>query len=117
MAIITLIYKKGQREDIKNWRPISLLNVDMKILSKMLAERLKTVLPEIIHVDQRGCLKGRHIGENIRLVEDIIHAYDSEELILLLDQQKAFDRVEWKWLMQEFCRNFTLEINSRNGLK
>ena len=100
MAIITLLYKKGQREDITNWRPISLLNVDVKILSKILAERLKRVLPELIHVDQRGCIKGRHIGENIRLVEDVINAYDSEELILLLDQQKAFDSVEWSWLMK-----------------
>ena len=98
LAVIKLLYKKGIREDITNWRPISLINVDSKLLSKILAERLKLVLPEIIHTDQKGCIKGRFIGQNIRLVEDILDRYDEDEVILLLDQQKAFDRVEWDWL-------------------
>ena len=101
LALIILLYKKGPRENIKNWRPISLLNVDYKILSKVLAERLKTVLPEIIHQDQKGCVKDRQIGENIRLIEDIIHDIEnteSDSVILLQDQEKAYDRVEWNWL-------------------
>ena len=105
MAVIKLLYKKGNRQDIRNWRPISLLNVDFKILSKALAERIKHIFPEIINTDQRGCIKGRYIGENIRLVEDIIHAKDDESVILLLDQEKAFDRVEWRWL-SEVLRKF-----------
>ena len=100
LALITLLFKKGARENITNWRPISLINVDSKLLSKFLAERLKLVLPEIIHTDQKGCIKGRFIGQNIRLVEDILDQYDEDEVILLLDQQKAFDRVEWDWLFQ-----------------
>lgn len=52
-AVLTLLYKKGEREDIKNWRPISLLNVDYKIITKILAERIKQVLPSIIHSDQK----------------------------------------------------------------
>ena len=100
LAVITLLYKKGKREDIRNWRPISLLNVDFKILSKLLAERLKKVLPDIIHTDQRGCIAGRYVGENIRLIEDVIGAKDDESLVLLIDQEKAFDRVEWKWLFK-----------------
>jgi exonuclease III len=98
LAVIKLLYKKGVREDIKNWRPISLLNVDFKIISKTLAERLIKVMPEIIHTDQKGCVKGRYIGENVRLVEDILESHDDDSLILLLDQEKAFDRVEWSWL-------------------
>ena len=101
LALIILLYKKGPRENIKNWRPISLLNVDYKILSKVLAERLKNVLPEIIHLDQKGCVKDRQIGENIRLIEDIIHDIENTEsnaVILLQDQEKAYDRVEWNWL-------------------
>ena len=100
LAIIKLLYKKGCRTDIRNWRPISLLNTDFKILSKALAERIKTVLPEIIHTDQRGCIKGRYIGENIRLLEDIINSKSDDSMILLLDQEKAFDRVEWSWLFK-----------------
>ena len=101
LAVIVLLYKKGSRADIKNWRPISLLNVDYKILSKVLAERLKTVLPEIIHYDQRGCVPGRYIGENIRLIDDLLFEIENENenpVILMLDQEKAFDRVEWSWL-------------------
>ena len=100
LAVITLLYKKGNRQDIKNWRPISLQNVDVKILSKTLAERMKKVLPEIIHVDQQGCIPGRYIGKNIRLIEDVINEHDDDAVIVALDQEKAFDRVEWNWL---FC--------------
>ena len=101
LAVITLLYKKGPREDIRNWRPISLLNVDYKILSKILSERLKKVLPEIINTDQKGAVRGRYIGENVRLIEDLIFEIDNldeESIIFLQDQEKAFDRVEWDWL-------------------
>ena len=73
-------------------------NTDVKILTKILAERLKQVLPDIIHLNQSGSIKGRRIGHNIRLIEDILEGMDDENLILLIDQQKAFDRVEWEWL-------------------
>ena len=101
LAVISLLYKKGPREDIKNWRPISLLNIDYKILSKVMAERLKLVLHEIIHPDQRGCVPGRYIGENIRHIDDVLFEIENgskHPLILMLDQEKAFDRVEWDWL-------------------
>ena len=98
LAILRLIFKNGAREKIENWRPISLLNIDAKLLSKVLAERLKIVLPRIIHLDQKGCVKGRFIGHNIRLIEDMMDSCENEEVILLLDQQKAFDRVEHDWL-------------------
>ena len=100
MAIIILLYKKGIRELIKNSRPISLINAIVKLISKIFAEKLKMVLPEIIHTDQKGCIKGRQTRHNIRLVKDIIHEDDDEKVIMLLDQQKAFDRVEWEWLFQ-----------------
>ncbi len=56
----------------KKWRPISLLNTNYKILAKLIANRLKTVLPLLINNDQTGYLKNRYIGENIRLLQDII---------------------------------------------
>ena len=110
LALIRLLFKKGQREHLKNWRPISLLNTDFKILSKLLAERLKKVLPSIIHKDQKGCVQGRFIGENISLIRDIVDSCNGEEVILLIDQQKAFDRVEFDWLF-EVLRKFNFGMH------
>lgn len=60
-AIITLLPKKGDLNDIKNWRPVSLLCNDYKILSKALAIRLGEVIESIIHPDQSYCVPGRRI--------------------------------------------------------
>ena len=98
LALLVLLYKKGQREDIKNWRPISLSNTDVKILTKAFAERLRIVLPNLIDVDQTGCIKDRKIGHSIRLIDDIFHQMDDENIMLSTDREKAFDRVEFPWL-------------------
>ena len=98
---MTLLHKGGEREDIKNWRPLTLLNCDYKIISKLLAERLKNVLTKLIHPDQKGFVKGRNISEANRMIQDIIQYADEENeegIIVFLDQQKAFDRVEWGWV-------------------
>ena len=72
-AIIKLIEKKDRdKRYIKNWRPISLLNVDIKILSKALAKRLKEVLPCLISTQQTAYVQNRNIGESRRLRSDII---------------------------------------------
>ena len=72
-AIITLIEKKGKdRSLLENWRPISLLNVDAKIMSKVIAVRIKNVLPYIIHHNQTGFIKDRYIGETVRSIFDIM---------------------------------------------
>ena len=102
-AIITLLYKKGNREDISNWRPISLLNTDYKIITKLLAERLKLFLPKLVHSDQKGLISGRNISDADRLVQDIIEYSDRNQLnsaVIFLDYMKAFDRVEWDWTIR-----------------
>ena len=101
-GIITCIPKGNKdRTLLKNWRPISLLNTDYKIISNVFAHRLKQCLPSIIHQDQKGFIKGRFIGENTRLVYDIMeYLQNSNEsgLLFLIDFEKAFDSVEWKFL-------------------
>ena len=68
-AVITLIEKQGKdRTLIENWRPISLVNVDAKIISKVIASRIKSVLPYIIHSNQTGYVKDRYIGETARSI-------------------------------------------------
>ena len=101
-GIITLIPKKGKKRILlKNWRPITLLNTDYKILTKCLAIRVRRVLPSIINLDQTGFLKNRYIGENIRTISDLIDYTSLQNqpgIILLLDFEKAFDTVNWKFI-------------------
>ena len=101
-GVISLIPKKDRsREFLKNWRPLSLLNVDYKILAKALAMRLQKFLPILINEDQTGYVKGRYIGENIRLISDIIQYYKDRNLsglLLLVDFEKAFDTIEWSFI-------------------
>ena len=84
-----------------NWRPISLLNVDYKIAAHILANRIKTILPKIIHSDQNGFIKGRNINYNIRMIQDIIdysNNHNLKGLTLFVDFAKAFDTVEWEYM-------------------
>ena len=85
--------------ELKNWRPISLLNIDYNILSKVLARRMEIVLPKLVHSDQTGFVNGRFIGQNIKLLNDIMDYTDIEKLLgsfLFVDFEKAFDTVEWR---------------------
>ena len=98
-AVLRLIPKKDKdMTDLKNQRPISLLNTDYEILAQSLAMRLQKVLPEIISKDQNGYLKGRFIGFNIRTILDIIE-YSNENkmnsIIAFLDFEKVFDKLDW----------------------
>ena len=78
-GVLTLLFKGGERENIRNWRPLTLLNCEYKIIAKILAERLKIVLPKLIHPDQKGFVKGRHITKANRMIQDIIEYIDSED--------------------------------------
>ena len=95
-SITTLFYKrKGEIYLLANYRPIALINVDVKILTKLLSMRLKFVLPTIIHESQTA-VYGRQIGDSVHLVRDIIdlaNENDEGAALLFLDQEKAFDRV------------------------
>ena len=95
-GVITCIPKDNKDKLLlKNWRPISLLNVSYKMASAI-AARFKPVLTSLINEDQTGFLPGRFIGDNIRLVYDILFYTEKEYLpvmILLLDFVTAFDSI------------------------
>ena len=102
-GIISLVFKKGDRTQLKNWRPISLLTTDYKILTKALANRLQRVLSFIVHSDQTASVKGRTINDNARLLHDSI-SYANEcnipLALITVDQMKAFDRVSHDFLFR-----------------
>ena len=88
---------------MKNWRPISLLNNDYKIAAKALAVRLEKVLPTIISSSQTGYIRGRFIGESIRMIPDFMSftkAKNIPGLVVFLDFEKAFDSIELKYLQK-----------------
>ena len=72
-GVLCLLPKKNDPPLLKNWRPISLLNQDYKLIAKLIAERIKLCLDAIIDIDQTGFIKGRSIGQNITNIIDIIH--------------------------------------------
>ena len=101
-AIITLIDKKDKdRTYLEYWRPISLVNADSKLASKVISNRIKKVLPRIIHYNQSGFIKGRFIGEVALSTLDIIDHTESLNLsgiLLFIDFEKDFDSIEWDFL-------------------
>ena len=97
VSVICLSYKKGDKRLLKNWRPISLLCCDYKIISKTLANRMKAVLANIISDRQTCCVPGRCISENLTYMRDAIFFCDFNKIdgyILSVDQEKAFDLLD-----------------------
>lgn len=102
-GVVRLIYKKGERRNLKNWRPITLLTSDYKILTKTLANRMKSVLHSVVSIDQTCCVPGRSIFDNCRLLQDVVdycNLTGQAAALVSIDQEKAFDRVNWKYLDQ-----------------
>lgn len=114
-GVITCIPKQHKcKSYIKNWRPISLLNVSYKIASGCIANRIKSILPTIIHEDQSGFMSKRFLGDNIRLLYDILNISLKNKkpgLLLLIDFEKAFDSVAWSFIRKSLhFFNFKTQI-------
>ncbi|GBG86336.1 hypothetical protein CBR_g41331 [Chara braunii] len=107
-ATIILLYKKGSVEEVRNWRPISLLSAPYKVYAKVLANRIALVLPSLIHPTQMGFVVRRQILVNVLLVRQIMEKARCSQpslATLFLDFEKAYDRVRWPFLLQGMrCR-------------
>ena len=100
-AVITLIPKKDNLHKIENWRPISLLCADYKIITKTIANRLKPILKFLINDDQTCSVQNRNIHSNIFLFRDVIKYAEEKKInsfLLTFDQEKAFDKVDRDFL-------------------
>ena len=127
-GIVKMIPKLGKSpHTLKGWRPITLLNVDYKIVSAAIANRFKSVLDKIISPSQTAYISGRYIGENTRLLFDIISLAkhrNSRGAILAADFEAAFESVSWDYLRSTmtslgFGKNFLkiidlMYLNPRN---
>ena len=91
------MFKKGDHLNLDNYRPISLLNVDLKILSYVLTQRLKHLLPKIINEDQTVYVKNRFIGFNLRK-KTMRSLYKIEGAIIFIDFSKDFHSLEWNFM-------------------
>ena len=99
---------------IKNWRPISLLNVSYKIASGVIATRIKSVLPSIINSDQSGFMANRSTADSLRLIYDVLYFSLEQKkpgILLLIDFEKAFDSVAWSFIKKSLLYfNFKRDI-------
>src|SRR5260370_35280744 len=94
---LSLLYKKGDKEDIKNYRPLSLLNTDYKIYTLILTTTMNDIGLEVIHSDKAGFLPKRHITDHTNLATLLFDSYNESSktrLLVGLDNFKGYDRVE-----------------------
>ncbi|CAM5102951.1 unnamed protein product [Natator depressus] len=101
-AVLALLPKKGDLRDLRNWRPVSLLSTDYKMVAKAISLRLGSVLADVIHPDQTYTVPDRSIFDNLFLVRDLLelgHRNGLSFALLSLDQEKAFDRVDHGYLL------------------
>ena len=90
------IYKKGDRNNATNYRPITVLNTDYKLMTRALANKLAEAAPTLIHRDQAGFIKGRSIFDQVRLAKlaiDYGRLLGKNGAIVALDQEKAYDKI------------------------
>ena len=115
-GLISLLPKmNNDLGNLNNRRPLTLLNTDYKIVTKTVSNRIKKkYMSNIIENSQTGFIKGRYIGENIRLIQETIEKLEEEEqpgLLLFADFEKAFDSISHDFIFNCLkCFNFGPDI-------
>lgn len=106
MGVLTMLYKgKGSRLKLENYRPITLLNSDNKVLAKIMANRLNKVMGSIIAPTQAYGVPGRDVVDTLCTIRDVVkQMQEVGGAVLCLDLNKAFDRVEHRFLLEALAR-------------
>eukprot|EP00253_Pinus_taeda_P035409 PITA_35409 len=100
-SFIALTPKQEVAQTLDKFRPIALCNVVYKIISKVVANRLKPLLPTVVSVEQSGYVEGRQILNNIIQAHEVVHSLSSNRkvgVIMQLDITKAYDRLNWNYI-------------------
>ena len=111
-TLIMLVPKSDNPISLKLFRPISLCPVIYKTITKLLANLLKSVLPDLIGPTQTSFIPGRHITENIVLAQEVIHSMRRKkgrigQMAIKVDLEKVYDRLSWDFIY-ETLREFGL---------
>ena len=104
---ISLLYKKKARKDVRNYRPITLLNGDYKILTRTLCKRMKSVIGNVVCKENTGFSPRRFIAENtqqMKLMQKYLEENNEDGMFVFLDLEKAFDRVSWDYMKKAVSR-------------
>lgn len=100
---LVLIPKIPNAKKMSDFRPISCLNTIYKVIAKLLSERLKSILQEVISHSQSAFMPGRLLSENVLLATEIVHGYNKRNVersaMLKVDLRKAFDSVRWDFVI------------------
>lgn len=103
-TILALIPKKLDSMEMKDYRPIACCNVIYTVVSKILANRLKKILPRIITESQSAFVQGRLLMENVLLASELVKGYHKENIspwcVMKIDISKAFDSVQWEFVLE-----------------
>ena len=101
--MITLIPKENEAKTLDQYRPITLCNVIYKMISKVITNRLKLLLPSLISQEQAGFMEGRQIMDNIIQAHEIIHTLKLQKkggMLIQMDLAKAYDKISWHYMIK-----------------
>lgn len=102
-GVITLVPKGKDADRIQKYRPIFLLNVSLKIITKVFVNRLVQVIWKVIMATQTAFFKGRYIMEGVSVLHEVLndmHKFKREGVLFKIDFEKVFDKIKWPFLVQ-----------------